>query len=93
MPKVLLKFQNIIFRLMPEKSFAVMGVQKKNFIKLTDSMLNLDFSNRLKELSCTTLIICVEKDTANKKPAKDLAENIPNAEFSLIKNTGHEVNV
>ena len=48
MPKLLLKVQNIIFRFMPESPFRKIGSSKKDFILLTKSMMELDFSNDLK---------------------------------------------
>jgi pimeloyl-ACP methyl ester carboxylesterase len=93
MPKVLLKFQNIIFRFVPKGSFKSLGFQKNDFIKLTSSMADLDFSDRLKDISCSTLIVCGEKDNANKKASQGLDDNIPNAELFFIENTGHEVNI
>ena len=71
-PKSLFKFQNIVFRLMPKNSFMTTGFQKKDFIQLTNSMLDLDFSKRLKDVSCPALIICERKDRANKKATKKL---------------------
>jgi pimeloyl-ACP methyl ester carboxylesterase len=93
MPKVLLKLQNIIFRFAPKSSF-ISGVFRKNdFIKLTSSMADLDFCNSLKDIQCSALIVCGEKDNANKQAAQGLAKNIPNAKLHLIANTGHEVNI
>ncbi len=88
MPKSLLKFQNIIFRLIK-----AIGFQNETFIKLTNSMIDLDFSKKLKYISCPTLIICGEKDSLNKKAAKNLVKSISNAKLHLIENTGHEVNI
>ena len=67
--------------------------QKKDFIQLTNSMLDLDFSKRLKDIACPALIICGGKDRANKKAAKTLFKSISNAEFHLIEEIGHEVNI
>lgn len=92
MPKQLLKMQNLIFQLMPQFVFKTMGMDKQTFIQLTNSMQDLDFSHKLKELSCTTLILCGEKDRVNKKAAENLVENIAQAKFSLIARAGHEVN-
>ncbi len=93
MPKGLLKFQNIIFRFMPGAAFAKMGIQKDDVIKLTGSMLDLDYTVKLKNVSCPTLIVCGENDSANKKAAMALTEKIHGAELHLVKNAGHEVNV
>jgi len=92
MPKGLLKFQNVLFRLMPGSSFARMGMQKKDVISLTNSMIELDFSMKLKTVSCSALIVCGGKDNANKKAATDLVQGIPNAEIDLLENIGHKVN-
>ncbi len=92
MPKTLLKLQNIIFRFIPDSYFPKTGLKKKDFIRLTNSMQNLNFSSRLKDISCDTLIICGERDTVNKSAAKGLAENITKAEITFIEKAGHEVN-
>lgn len=91
MPKTLLKFQNTIFSLMPKSAFKNLQLQKQDFIQLMNSMISLDFSSHLKEIPCPTLIICGEKDAANKKAATGLAKNIPNAKLQFVKNAGHEV--
>ncbi|CEN87624.1 alpha/beta fold hydrolase [Paraclostridium sordellii] len=92
MPKTLLKLQNIVFKFIPEKSFKSMGIRKKDFIKLTNSMMDLNFNEGLKNISCPVLLLCGEKDKANKKATKNLAERIPKAEMKFIKNAKHEVN-
>ena len=56
-------------------------------------MLHLNFTSDLINISCATLIVCGEKDYANKKAAKALVERIPKAELQLIPSAGHEVNV
>lgn len=93
MPVNLLKLQNIIFKFMPNSAFKGMGFDKKAFIKLTNSMTQLDFSKNLKEISCPTLVLCGEKDKANKNACEKAANLIPNARLEIIKNSGHEVNV
>ena len=55
-------------------------------------MKKLDFSNKVQEIKCPTLIVCGEKDSANIKSAYYLSENIKNAKFKIIENTGHVVN-
>ncbi len=92
MPQLLLTAQNIIFSFLPEKRFLETGFSKKEMISLTNSMKRLDFTPQLKKITCPTLILCGEKDTANKKTAKMLAENIAGAQLMFVKETGHEVN-
>lgn len=93
MPKALLKLQNIIFRFIPEKSFKDMGIRKQDFIKLTNSMMNLNFSENLKNISCNTLVICGEKDKANKRATYNIGRGIVKSEIQFVKNAGHEVNI
>ena len=93
MPKTMLQLQNIIFRFMPDSCFKSMGFGKRDFIRLTKSMMALDFSVKLKDIKCTTLVLCGEKDVANRKAGERLAENIQGASYRLIKGAGHEVNI
>lgn len=93
MPRKMLKLQNFAFNLMSKKSFQKTGFSKRNIIQLTTSMINLDFSDVVKDVVLSTLIICGEKDKANIRAAKDLENHIPNATLRLIENAGHEVNI
>lgn len=91
-PKGLLKVQNVLFRLMPERAFAETGLGKGDMISLTTSMLELDFTPRLGELRCPTLVLCGEKDKTNAKAARELARLAPGARFQTVPGAGHEVN-
>ena len=92
MPKTLLKLQNIVFRIIPKSAFKGIGFQKHDFIKLTNSMINLDFSERISSINCPTLILCGKKDSANKKASEGLAASIMDAKFQLVENAGHQIN-
>ncbi len=92
MPKRLLKLQNALFRLMPKGAFQGMGFEKRDFIDLSRSMLDLDFRADLKRISCPVLIVCGEKDGANKEASVEMGEQIPGARLILIPGAGHEVN-
>lgn len=91
-PKKLMKFQNIIFKLMPEKHFSKIGISKKDVISLTNSMMDLNFENDLEKITCPVLIICGEKDIANAKASKKLKKLLNTSTLKLIQNAGHEVN-
>lgn len=69
-----------------------MGFSKKNFIQLSKTMADLDFSLKLEIITCPTLVICGEKDAANKKASEELTERIRGASLRLIPGSGHEVN-
>ena len=93
MPEKLLKFQNMIFKFLPESKFSETGLKKDQFIELCSSMMKLDFSDDAEKISCSVLIICGEKDGANKRASIGLSEKIKNPELFIIKNSGHEVNI
>ena len=91
-PKGAFALQNAVFRILPKSTFTSMAFDKKNTFTLGNSMKDLDFSGRLGELRCPTLILCGEKDSANLKSARFLAGHIPGAELQVIGNTSHVVN-
>lgn len=93
MPKVLLKLQNVLFRFMPENQFKDIGLKKNDFITLTNSMADINFTKKLHKVKCPVLIICGEKDNVNKKTAIKLSKKLSNARFVTIGNSGHEVNI
>ncbi|MDE7231826.1 MAG: alpha/beta hydrolase [Lachnospiraceae bacterium] len=92
MPRHLLQFQNMLFRFMPKSMFQQMGFSKRDFLQLCKTMMSLDFSDFLSKISCPALVICGEKDKANKSASVKLADILNNAEFSVLKGIGHEVN-
>ena len=91
-PRLAFALQNVVFRFLPKSAFASMAFDKRDTFALGNSMKNLDFSGRLGELRCPTLILCGEKDGANLRSAHFLAGHIPGAELQVIGNTGHVVN-
>lgn len=91
-PKVAFGFQNIIFRFLPKSIFETMAFDKKDTFALGNTMKNLDFSGKVNNIKCPTLILCGKKDSANMKSAYYLSQNIKNAELKIIENTGHVVN-
>jgi len=93
MPKGLLKFQNMIFHIMPKKVFRETGFGKKEFISLSKSMMDLDFREALNEIQCPVLIVCGEKDSANKRASIEMRKIIPFSRLVLFKDVGHEVNI
>lgn len=92
MPRGLLRFQNALFRLMPKRAFQEMGFKKMDFIELCKSMFDLNFQVGLRQIGCPVLIVCGEKDGANKAAALQMNEQIPNAKLLMIPGSGHEVN-
>ena len=93
MPKKLLKFQNMLFRLMPNSMFRQIGFKKADVISLCGTMAELDFRDSLHNVSCPVLIVCGEKDNANKKASKELCHYLNNSYFHELMKTGHEANI
>lgn len=91
-PKGLLKFQNIVFRFMPKAAFQNMGVSKKDFIRLSKSMAELNFMASAVTLDCPALILCGANDKANMESAKRFHEAMKNSNLVIVEDSGHEVN-
>ncbi len=91
-PKIMFRIQNMIFRFLPESVFQNMAFNKRDTFLLGNSMKNLDFSDRVKDITCPALIICGKKDRVNMKSARYLRQNMKNAKLKIIQNTGHVVN-
>ncbi len=92
-PKVLFKIQNLIFSMMPKKTFKKIGCSKKEFIALVRSMNNLNIAKDLDKIKCRSLILCGVKDKVNLKSAKLLKNKIKNSEYKTISHSSHEVNI
>ncbi len=92
MPKFMLRLQNTVFRLMPQSAFSGTGFGKRDFLSLAKSMESLDFTEDLKKISCPTLIICGERDKANKKAAIQMNEQMQGSKLLIIEGSGDEVN-
>lgn len=93
MPERLLKVQNLMFHFMPQAMFHQTGFGKSDFISLCRSMEKLDFSESLNRISCSTLILCGEKDKINKKASIELSKLLKDSQFKEVSETGHEVNL
>lgn len=93
MPKGLLRLQNAVFRCMPARAFAAMGLAKAELLTLTASMLEIDLQKGLQTVAAPTLVLCGARDTANKKAALALQAQLPHATLSLVDGAGHEVNI
>ena len=93
MPKKLLKFQNMLFRFMPNATFKQFGFKKADVISLCGTMAELDFRDSLCKVSCPVLIVCGEKDDANKKASKELVSYLSNSCYRELLKTGHEANI
>lgn len=84
MPGGLLAIQNLMFRLMPAESFRKIGMEKQAVIKLCASMAELDLRPVLEQITCPVLVLCGEKDRANRRAAEELGRMLPNGELRLI---------
>ena len=70
-----------------------MGFPKADVICLTRSMRTLDFQDKLSRICCPVLVVCGDRDRANRKAAFQMKEAIPGAELILLEGAGHEANI
>ena len=92
MPKLLLALQNVLFRFMPEEKFQGLGFSKQDFTRLCSTTGKQDFSKRLDKIGCPSLILCGEKDSANKEASRQLSQKLPGSKLAILPESGHEVN-
>lgn len=93
MPKNLLRFQNLMFRFMPAKMFHETGFGKNDFITLSKTMMDIDFHTHLDYVNCPVLLLCGEKDKANRKASIGLNDYLKNSSLHFVENASHEVNL
>ncbi len=91
-PKAAFGLQNLIFKLLPKSAFESMAFDKKDTFALGNSLKNLDFSGQAGNVKCPVLILCGQKDSANRKSAESFRQNMKNASLKIIENAGHVVN-
>lgn len=92
MPAKLLGFQNLLFRCLPKRAFADMGLPKQTVIGLTASMREIDFSGELNKIACPVKVVCGGKDRANLTASREMSRLLPNAQLHVVPGVGHEVN-
>lgn len=64
------------------------------FTAQKEGCLLFDVSNQFNKISVRTLVIAAEDDFFTRaRDVKDIADQIPNAEFHLMEKTGHTVNI
>ena len=93
MPRGLLRLQNVLFRLLPER--LVTGgtdLKKAELLTLTRSMADLDLTAPLPGLACPALVLCGARDRANLSAARELAGRLPGAELRVFPGAGHALN-
>ena len=91
-PKGALRMQNALFRLMLKSAFRGAGLGKQEMLALSQSMENLDPSQWAEQTPCPALVLCGERDKANRSSAQMLAEKLPRARLAWVPGAGHEVN-
>jgi len=88
MPRLVFGIQTVTFKLLPKSFFEKTAFDKKDMFIFGNSIKTLDFSDRVKNISCPTLIICGEKDSAYVKSAYYFADNIKHATLKILKHSG-----
>lgn len=92
-PTILMDLQNFIFRLIPNRFFSKLGISKNNMISISTSMRKLDYSDKIKRISCPVYIVCGNKDKANMKAAIKLNQLLPESSLHFVNNAKHEANI
>ena len=79
-------------RVASRTAFESLGLTKRQMRGLSLSMATLEIPALLPRVRCRTLVLCGEKDRANRKAARQLQEGLSNAAMQTIDGAGHEAN-
>ena len=63
-----------------------------NNIELCKYQLEL-LDNDLDCINCPVLLLCGEKDNANRKATTELHKRLKNSSYEIVENSSHEVNI
>ena len=91
-PYTMPKRQDLLFAITPRTAFESLGLTKRQMRGLSLSMATLEIPALLPRVCCRTLVLCGEKDRANRKAARQLQEGLSNAAMQTIDGAGHEAN-
>ncbi|OYX37772.1 hypothetical protein B7Z00_02955 [Candidatus Saccharibacteria bacterium 32-50-10] len=91
-PKLLMKIQNAIIRLLPAGIAAPDGMSKEVMLSVLRAVAELDLRDDLARITSPTLVLCGAKDRPNIAAARQLANGIANAELQIVPGAGHEWN-
>ncbi len=89
----LMRVQNRIMRLLPERFVAPPGLTKHDVIAILRGVAATDFRAELTRIAVPTLVLCGTKDRPNLPAAREFAALIEGAELQLVPGAGHEWNV
>lgn len=92
MPSLLLSIQNLVFRLMPKRSFESIGISKMNLIRLTSSMKRMNLRDGMEKVSCPVILMCGEKDRWNLRASRKMNRILPSSCLHIVEGAGHELN-
>lgn len=89
----LLKLQQLIFSILPKSYFRKEGLHKEQLLLLCQSMQNLNLKTSIQQIECPAIAICGKKDYFNQQSSKQFVQSLVHAQFAVIEQAGHEVNI
>lgn len=92
-PKVLMRVQRAIMRVLPARLVAPPGLTKRDMLAVLDAVSDVDLTEQARGISAPTLVMCGARDRPNLAAARAAASEIPGAELQIIEGAGHEWNL
>lgn len=92
-PLYLLKFQQFIFSLLPKSYFKKHNLNKEQLLLLCRSLKNLNLKTNLQQIQCPAIAICGGKDYFNQQASEEFIKDLVTAQYAVIEQAGHEVNI
>ena len=91
-PRVLMGLQDLVFRFAPDSVVGGTDLSREGLRSLCRSMARLEPSSWLPAVPCPTLVLCGQRDRANRRSACIVGKRLAQSQVELIPGAGHEVN-
>lgn len=89
-PRALIKLQNFVFRLLPQRAFASSGLSKEDMITHSRALAKVNLSGDARAITAPTTIACGSRDRANLPAARKAHGLIAQSKLLVIDAVGHE---
>lgn len=89
-PRALMALQNVVFKIMPQSTFAKLGLTKTQLLSAISELQDPSIARLAGTIEAPTTVACGSKDRVNLNAGRRVAEIIPGADFALIPDASHE---
>lgn len=89
-PRMLMRLQNIVMRVLPERIVCPPHVTKAHLLQVLDAIAQLDITEDVTHIQQPITIACGTEDWANVKTSRQIALRIPQARLLEVPGAKHQ---